>query len=263
MRRDIRLRLPRVIVPSPVRQSVDPAKRALGAAELAERGGVAAEQLEQQHGVRRRPFAKFPRLVPSDRPGNDQPDQRHPALELQLRARSRSVKPDLEARAVGQDRVDPALFELVVDEADEGRDAGREQSPDQAAASRESTIPMHQMSATRGHAGSVMNSGCGCRGLGATAASKRNERLTRQPRVAAFSVARITDRNVGVAASAGDFCLRKDRPFEELAQALVAADGLLHDRVAHVRRLALADFAQAAFEGAIFGASITIILPPD
>ena len=52
---------------------------ALGAGRVAERRGVAHEQVEQGHRIGARPFAARPGLVPADRARAGEPDQRAPA----------------------------------------------------------------------------------------------------------------------------------------------------------------------------------------
>ena len=50
------------------------------------------------------------------------------------------------------------------------------------------------------------------------------------------------------ATAALNFRLGKDRPFQELAQCRIAADGFENERVVHVGRLTLADRTELAAE---------------
>ncbi len=119
-------------------------------------------------------------------PGNGQPDQRHPALELQLRARSRSVKPEPggASRRAGPCRSRPfrACWSMRPTRVAMPGANSRPIRPPPVVNPRS---PMHQMSATRGSCGvSYEFEGAVVEVSGATAAGKRNERLARQPRVA-------------------------------------------------------------------------------
>ena len=138
---DVRLRLPRRIVAQAMGQRVDPAERALGAADLAERDGVGAEQLEQRHRVRATPIRQASHaLYQPTEPDIAEPDQRHPALELDTRRRARRAEAEPPARAVGKRRVDPAAFEPPVDLVEDAANAGRNEPRDQAAAGREAAV---------------------------------------------------------------------------------------------------------------------------
>ena len=83
---------------------------------LAQTVGIGCEQREQRHRIGAVPFAYFPRLVPADRPGRGQPQQRPPVLDLDLglKARGPAAKQALGAigqpgtdRSAGQARIDP------------------------------------------------------------------------------------------------------------------------------------------------------------
>ena len=76
---DVRSRLARRVVAQAVGEPIDPAERALGAADVAERDGIGREQLEDRDRVGARPFAQRPCLVPANRARGREPHQRHPA----------------------------------------------------------------------------------------------------------------------------------------------------------------------------------------
>jgi len=123
-----------IIVAAAMNQAIEPAGRALGPTDFAQGRGIAHEQVEQRHRVGRRPFASFPRPVPTDRPRRRQPHQRHPAVQVHDRHRPRRMEADPPPRTVGQARFDAAHLQPFVELVEHGGERRGDKPPDQAAA---------------------------------------------------------------------------------------------------------------------------------
>ena len=137
-----------------------------GAAALIQRAGplaravsprltaLAHEQFEQGHRVGRGPFALRPRLVPADRARGRQPDQRHPAVDVDHRdrARARGSRPAA-AMPSGKRRLDPAGQQPPVELVDEAREqAARDEPAEQAAPVAKRRSASTRWCAARAHA---------------------------------------------------------------------------------------------------------------
>ena len=256
MRGDVALGLARRIVAQPVGQRIDPAKRSLGARRAAERDRIGREKLEHRHRIGARPFAQRPRLVPADRARGAEPDQRLPALEMDLGSRPGRVKADPPQRAVGQGRLDAAAREAPVSWSSSRAKAG--------AASR-ATIPpptaKPRSALTRCSPRLLMPALIGmARALGNRRRRSAPSRLRQSRARRRLAVARVADRHPRRAAAALDLGDRQDRPSEELAQARIAADRFAHQRIVEVGRLAGGDRGQPPVEAAV---AIAIALAPD
>ncbi len=152
---DVRASLARRVVAQPVRDRVDPAERALGAADVAERRGVGREQLEDRDRVGAGPFAQRPRLVPADRARGGEANERHPAVQRNHRGRSVTAETEVALSAVGQCEPDSSRRELVVDLVEQPADGRGGEAGERPAAGREAPVRAHQMLAARAHAGQL------------------------------------------------------------------------------------------------------------
>jgi hypothetical protein len=149
MVRDVEPRALAIVAAEQVGEPVDAAPDAFCARDLAETDAVAHEQVEQRHRVRARPFPQRPGLVPADRAGADQPDDRAPAVQVYHRHRPRPAPAQDPVRAIGQGRVDAAFHQPRVDPVEDGVEPAARQAREQAAAGRETAIGRNQVTAAR------------------------------------------------------------------------------------------------------------------
>ena len=120
---------------------------------VAERRGVAHEQVEQGHRIRAGPFAQRPRLVPAHRPRGGEADQSAPAAQVDDRHRAVGPAAQDAEGAVRQRRFDPPFGEALIDPVQQPRKTAGEEAGDEPAAGGEAAVRRDEMSAPlRGHA---------------------------------------------------------------------------------------------------------------
>src|SRR5690348_3308026 len=126
-------------------KGVDPAKRTLRPADVPKRNRVCRKELEDCDRIWARPFAERPGLVPSDRSGGGEANQREPARDVHDRRCARCVKAQPADGAVRQGRVDASMLEPPVDLIEYALDGGGSQPRKQAPAGRETAVRAKQM----------------------------------------------------------------------------------------------------------------------
>ena len=139
------------IVAQLVGEPVDEAEAALGARGIAQALGVAHEQVEQGHRVGRGPFAPRPGLVPADAARGGEADQREPAVQGDDRLGPGVAETDAARGPVGEDAVDPALEDALVEPVEQAGKGGRDEASRKAGPGGEAAVCGQEVGAAGGH----------------------------------------------------------------------------------------------------------------
>ena len=114
MRHDVALRTLAIVAAQRMGNTLGYAGQARCARAAAKAHPVSHEQIKQRHRIGAVPLASLPRLIPSDRTRLTKPDQRTPAIEVDMHQRPRRAPAKHTECSVGQHRLKRPRFDPCI-----------------------------------------------------------------------------------------------------------------------------------------------------